>query len=254
MGLLQNILKELNQYQDKVLITPLSQEEVNEIQSKFNKKLPQYFIDYLLSFGLKQNIFYGFLDSVNEFQDLSEFIESEDYFRFGCNSGEDYWLLKFDEKDRAVYEFEYYDYQEIVSLEKTFDDLLIEGWNDFKVKVKSKPIISTKRWYVQFCIDIVDCKSLCLALQSHIGIKILKGEEYVSTSPAMVRKYQGELELFGKKVTFNKRSHSNWESPMLSFDWNESVQQMHTNSEINIIRNALTKSKLQFKMVDYSIL
>ena len=127
MTTIDKILEELEPIKDKVVINPLSKKEIHLIQSKFKKRLPDYYVEFLGKIGLKQDLIWGLNDNISKFKDLGEFIPSENYFRFGDNGGEDYWLLKFDdEKDRTIYEYLYYNDGEIKSLNKTFDELIKE--------------------------------------------------------------------------------------------------------------------------------
>ncbi len=257
MNTIDKILTDLKPYNDKVVITPLSDEEIDQIQGKFSRKLPTYYIEFLKKIGLKQDLIWGLNDGIDRFADLSEFLPSEDYFRFGDNGGEDYWLLKFDdENDRTIYEYDYYCDGIIKCLEKTFDDLLIEGLEDIKHRYEQLTPNNAKDWCVQFSARTGSGKFLVAQLTEHfdLPIKIIKEPTHVETSAAGVKCYEGIIEIDGKEVPLTKQVIKGAGSSNLYFNWKESIQEMQHNSTIKKIDKALSKCKFKHVLIDYGIL
>lgn len=255
MTIIDKILEKLKPYEDKVVVSPLSNEEISIIKSKFKKRIPNYFIEFLQKIGLKQDLIFGINDGVNRFEDLSEFIQSENYFRFGDNGGEDYWLLKFeDENDRTIYEYDYYCDFEIKSLEKTFDELLIESLEDVKSRYEELTPNSAKDWCVQFNVETGSGKFLEKELGKYVEVRLIKELEYVETSPANVKCYEGEIEIEGKRLLLKKQTYKGWNSPSLYFNWQESVEEMKNNSIIKKIDKALSTCVFKHVLTDYGII
>ena len=257
MTILDKILEELKPYEDKVVINPLSRGEVEEIQSKFSKKIPQYFIEFLEKIGLKQDLVWGVNDGINRFEDLSTFLQSDNYFRFGDNGGEDYWLLKFDdENDKTIYEYDYYCDGVIKSLDKTFDDLLLEGLEDKKQRFESLISNGLKDWCVQFSIGTGSGKFLVAQLREHldIPIEIIKEPEYTETSEAGVKCYEGKISIAGKEIRLGKQIIKGAGSSDLYFSWQESIHDMKNNSLIKKLDHALSKCVFKHVLIDYGIL
>lgn len=255
MSTLEQVLKSLDQYHDKVLIHPLTDLEIEHIQSKFQKPIPDFFIQFLKSIGLKQDLVLGVLTSVNRFEDISEFIGSEDYFQFGDNGGEDYWLLRFGEDDDiSIYEFDCHCDFEIRTLGKTFEELLVESLH--RVKIEEDKLVPNERkeWHVQFSIHTNTANELMAELSTCLPISLIKKPEYAETSPAGVICRKGEVEIFGNAIPLKEQSYPSWQSPCFSFNWNESVSKMKSDSEIKAIESALKASGLRYNMIDYGIL
>lgn len=262
---IEKVLEALRPYQDKVLLTPMSEEEIESIQQKFPKKLPTYFKEFLAKIGLKQDFIWGIFDNITRFENLDSFLPSPDYFQFGDNGGGDYWLLKFDEQDKTIYEYDYYNQFAIVSLGKTFDDLLWEGVENVKEHYETMPLNSLKDWHVQFSIDIEIGKKFTelelgkqieQELSQYLNIVLIKELEYVHTVVGGVKKYEGEIEIEGQKKKIKKLSHRDWKKKVsLFFDWQESVEEMQHNSTIKKINDALKKSvfKNSCGLTDYGI-
>jgi hypothetical protein len=254
MNLIDKILKDLEPFKDKILISPLSVGEVDLIQSKFNKKLPEYFKEFLLKIGLKQDLIWGINEGVNRFEDLREFLESEDYFRFGDNGGEDYWLLKFeDENNRIIYEFDYYNSMEIRSLNKTFDDLLVAGIEEIKKKYDDLDSNEIKDWCVQFSVKTGSGKFLEKELGKYLTVKLINEPVFVEESSAGVKCFEGEIEIEGQIKKLKKQSYEGWSNSSLYFNWQESVKQMQENSLIKKIDGALSNCVFKHTLIDYGI-
>ena len=255
MTTVDKILEELKPYKDKVVINPLSKEEIEIIQSKFKKRIPNYFIDFLKKIGVKQDLVWGLNEGINRFEDLGDFLPSENYFRFGDNGGEDYWLLKFDnEEDRTIYEYDYYCDFEIKSLKKTFDDLLFEALEDKIKRFENLASNDLKDWCVQFSIETGSGKFLEKELGKYVNVKLIKEPEFVETSPAGVKCYEGKIEIEGKEVLLKKQTYKGWSSPSLYFNWQESVEKMKKNSTIKKLDKALSDCVFKHTLIDYGIM
>lgn len=254
MSTIDKILQELEPYKDKVITGPMTEEEIAEIRSKFKRKLPNYYLEFLRKIGLKQNLVWGLLDRPRDFMDLEDFLGSGDYFRFGHNGGEDYWLLKFEnESDRTIYECLYYREGEIVSLEKTFDDLLKEACENTKENYDQLPLNSEMGWYIQFSANTGSAKFLVSQLKEHldIPIEIIKEPEFESTSLAGVKSYKGIISIANREIPLSKQVISG--SSTLFFNWRESQEEMKTNSILKKIDRALSQTIFQHTMGDYTL-
>jgi len=254
MTTVDKILQELKSYKDKVVISPLSKEEVEIIQAKFKKEIPGYFKDFLLKIGLRQDLIWGLSEQII---DLGDFLPSEDYFRFGDNGGEDYWLLKFeDENDRTIYEYDFYCNYEIISLNKTFDELLFEGLEDIKKRYDDLPLNDKKDWCVQFSINTGSGRFLVTQLKDKLDfpIELIKEPEFTETSTAGVKCYEGIISINGKRVRLGKQIIKGMGSPTLYFDWQESIKDMQENSFIKKLDQALSNCVFKHSLCDYGIL
>lgn len=247
-SVIDEVLEASKPYEDKIFICPLIEEEVEIIRNKFEKPLPEYFKEFLLKVGLKQDLVWGLCDRVRDFEDLGDFLPSDDYFRFGHNGGEDYWLLKFDEKDTTIYEYEFYNSGEIISMKKTFDELLWEGLESTKERYDVLPSNSVKDWFIEFSVNTSSERFLEKELGKYLNVKIIKEVECVETLPAGAKRYEGEIEIEGKQTTLKKSDSG------LYFNWQEPVFEMKENSIAKKIDAALSKCVFKHAMCDMGIM
>ena len=257
MEIIDKILKELKPIKDKVVINPLTKGEIDLIQSKFKKRLPKYYTEFLSKIGLKQDLVWGLNDGINKFNDLSDYLPSENYFQFGDNGGEDYWLLKFeDERDRTIYEYKYYNDGKIKNLGKTFEELLFEGLEDKKKRYNEIALNDVKDWCVQFSIGTGSGKFLMTQLKDKldIPIEIIKEPNYIETSESGVKCYEGIISINGKETRLGKQIIKGMGNSNLYFNWQETVEEMKNDSIIKKINSALSKCIFKHNMIDYGIL
>lgn len=245
---IDEVLEASKPYEDKIFICPLNEKEVEIIQNKFNKPLPNYYKEFLLKVGLKQDLVWGLCDRTFDFEDLGDYLPSDDYFRFGHNGGEDYWLLKFDEKDKTIYEYEFYNSGEIISIKKTFDELLWEGLESAKERYDILPSNSVKDWFVEFSVNTSNERFLEKELGKYLNVKIIKALECVETFSTGAKRYEGEIKI-EEKQTILKKSDSG-----LYFKWQEPVFKMKENSTIKKIDVALSKCVFKYVMCDMGIM
>ncbi|BDD08609.1 hypothetical protein FUAX_10410 [Fulvitalea axinellae] len=255
---IEKFRQRLKEFDSKVVISPLSEIEVSKIESILERKLPEYYREFLLNIGLKQDVIWGINDRVSDFNPLTNFLpngESKNYFRFGHNGGEDYWLLRSDDpNDRTIYEYDYYCNFEIKSLNKTFDDLLDEAIQNLEANQDDLTENSQKIWAVQFSIDTDNVDLIIESLKEDFGCEIIKEIEKTEVSSAGVICSEGVILINGVELPISKQEYSGWNTASFSFDWNESVIEMNENSLINRIENKLKSAGLKVTLIDYGIM
>jgi len=125
------ILKQLEPYKDKVFFLPMEGSEIDELERRVNCKFPRYFRDFLVTFGLKQDVVWGILESENDFERAANILPDEVrelYVQIGDNGGEDVWLLNTsDHADLNIYEYEHWKEGAIVALDMNFNTLISNG-------------------------------------------------------------------------------------------------------------------------------
>lgn len=240
----------LQPYMDKVVINPLSQAEVSEIQSRFKKRIPEYFKEFLLKIGLKQDLVWGILDATNRFEDLGDFLPSDQYFQFSDNGGEDYYLLKFDdEQDRTIYEYEYYKQGTIVSRNKTFDELLLESFYNLRERYDKFPLKTEKVWWVDISINTSSPSFLITQLQenSDLNIKLIKPPTKNKTETDQQK--PGIISINGTKLPLLKGVYSG-----LTIVFLIPVEEMKENSLINQLDQALKPCVFKHSILDHGFI
>lgn len=251
MTIIDKALKAIEPYKDKVFLNPLSDEEVALIQSNYNKKLPNYFVEFLKKVGIKQDFVWDIIDNISRFDALEDFLPSTDYFQFG-DRAEDYWLLKFDDNDQNIYEYDYYNEGRIKPLGKTFEDLLFEAVDDIKNRYNELIPNHQKDWCVEFHLYTSNARFIEKELSKYLNIKLLKDFNYKENIPND-ESYKGEIEIEGEKIILSKSKFRTGNS-MISFDYREPVNRVKGDSMIKKIDEALLKCVFPHGLADYGIL
>lgn len=252
MKLIDEILMDLIPYKNKVFLCPLNIEEVTELEKIYNRRFPDYYRYFLTRIGIRQDFVFGFLRRKYDFSNVSEFISSKDYFRFGYNGGEDYWLLEFDkENNREVYGYDYYCNGEILSTGKTFDSLLIEALEDIKINHHTRLDNLKKGWHVQFSVNTGSSKFLEKELGKIIEVAVIKEPVRIINKSGEEDFESGLIKICGKELELKKW---NYDGQSLSFNLSEPLEQMKVNSMIKKIDSALEKCSFKHKNIEYGIL
>jgi len=250
--------EKLKEFDLTVVTSPLSESDVIFIESILCRKLPDYYREFLLTIGLKQDAIWGLNAKISAFDPLVDFLpngQSKDFFQFGHNGGEDYWLLRNDDwTDRTIYEFDYYADFEIKSLGKTFDDLLDEAIQQLAANKNSLIANSKKVWAVQFSIATDNISVIIDSLKKEFDCSLLKDVENVQVSSAGVINSKGKIKLQGSEIPIKKQEYKDWETASFSFDWKESVYDMNNRTLVKKIENRLKKDGLKVVLIDYGIL
>lgn len=151
--MIKTFLEQLKPFGSKVVISPLSEQEVRQIEKQLNRALPGYYREFLLNIGLRQDAVWGLNESLRDFGPLTGFLPegpSERFFGFGNNGGEDYWLLNSaGPDDITIYEYGSYCNYEIKSLGKTFEGLLNEAIGQLRENAADLIDNTKKTWAVQ---------------------------------------------------------------------------------------------------------
>lgn len=128
----QLFLKEVAPYDGYLFYKPLTQDEVAELEASISNVLPQYYKEFLLHFGIYQDLIYGLFANKEEWIEQNGYLyeAEQNYVMIGDNGGEDFWLLRTDDtQDRKVYNWVD---DEIEETGFTFDDFLARCLNNLK--------------------------------------------------------------------------------------------------------------------------
>jgi hypothetical protein len=247
----------LKQFQSKVVTSPLSESEVVEIELALNRSLPEYYREFLMTIGIKQDVIHGLIGRFNDFDPLTDFLpegQSQRYFRFGDNGGEDYWLLRNDDlSDHSIYEYEYYGDGEIKKIGKTFEGLLDASYLSLSANRETLISNSRKTWSVQFSIETDDLHEIIQSFRKEFNCDLCREVGNTQVSSAGVITSNGSITLEGAEITIKKQEYKDWETASYYFNWKESIEAMNTNSFIKRIENRLKNDGLKVTLIDYGI-
>jgi len=111
--------------------------------------------------------------------------------------------------------------------------------------------IFNDKWPVQFMIDAKSFEPTLNALNSISKCEIIADFNNHEISPANVHSWNTKMVLFNDTVNVSKMTYSDWELPIYSFDWEESFDDVKTDSKIKKIENAFKQHQIKYKLVDY---
>jgi len=200
-----------------------------------------------LQIGLKQDVVLGVLDSITRFADVSNFIGTDAFFQFSNNNGDDCLLLSFDESDKEIYEYDYYNEGLVKPIGKTFDTLLLESVERISKNYKQLPYNKDKAWSVQFSINTGSLRFLVKELEQYWQGEIKLIEDFGALK-------RGILEIDNKEFEVKKTSYKGGGSQSLVFNIEESVGEMQKQSFIKRLDKVLAKTRLKHTVGDYGIL
>jgi hypothetical protein len=254
----EEFVEKLKEFGSKVLITPLTEIEVANIELVLDRKFPEYYRQFLLQIGLKQDAICGLLDRIEDVNDLAEFLpdgQSTTFFHFAhSHNGEGYWLLRIDDPtDKNIYEYDYPD-SCIRRTDKTFDQLLDESLQQL---TQNKDLLrnnSEKCWIVEFSIAVDNVDVIIGSLKKEFDCHLSEdiGQIQVSSGGTIIS--LGKIRLQGADIQIKKKDHHKWETPKFCFNWNEPVADMQMNSLIKRIESRLKNDSLEVELLDYGIL
>ena len=254
---LEGFSMRLKEFDSKVFFSPIKESEAREIERRLNRKLPQYYREFLMTIGLKQDVIFGLIDKVSDFDPLIDFLpkgQAKNHFRFGDNGGEDYWLLRSDDfSDHNIYEYEYYGDGKIKSIGKTFEDLLSESYSLLKMNKDRLVDNSKKVRSVQFSIDTDNFDQIIQSLRNEFRCSVSREIGNMQVSSAGVITSNGTITLEGIETLIKKQEYNDWKTASYYFNWNESVHEINTNSIIERVEATLRNDGLNVTVIDYGI-
>ena len=120
-----------------------------------------------------------------------------------------------------------------------------------KNSIDSSANIFDNKWPVQFMIDAKSFEPTLNALNSISKCEIIADFTNHEISPANVHSWNAKMVLFNDTVSVSKMTYSDWNLPIYSFDWEESFDNVKTDSKIKKIESAFKQHKIEYMLVDY---
>ena len=117
--------------------------------------------------------------------------------------------------------------------------------------IDSDANIFNNKWPVQFMIDAKSFEPTLNALNSISKCKIITDFTNHEITPANVHSWNAKMILFNDTIDVSKMTYSDWKLPIYSFGWEESFNNVKSDSKIKRIENALEEYQIKYKLVDY---
>lgn len=249
-----DIQLKLEPYKDKAFYFPLSLNEVTNLQKQIGQNFPDYYRQFLLTFGIRQDFVFELFKREEDFADQYKWLPKKlrrDFVPIGGSSaGGDTWLIKSNSEEQKIYELWHEGNGELTELDFSFKELIEKNISELGELFERKPFNKDKNWCVQFSIQTTKETELLKT----INAQQTKGWTDVEVSSAGVRSFETEIELASKKIRLSRQEFKGWQKPIYYFNWKEPAYQIGAGSFIRTLNEKLIKAFKGYKLIDYGIL
>lgn len=258
---IENAINKIEPYNDKIFYCPLNIDEIKLIEKDLKIKFPKSYELYLLKIGLFQDLIKGEMletrsDLALEKTFINEIVRKnpELFFAFGRNGFGDLLLLKDDkENDNFIYKLSH-NSGKITKTKNNFTDF-IEKKIDKAIKdYKKRKLNSEKAWKVQFSFKAENEQVIFESLKKEFEVNKINDWEYVEETPAGVKEFILKFKLNNKELNLHKLEYKDWDLPNISFNYEEPVINLCTESKIDELHSLFNKKDSGYKLVNYGIL
>ncbi|MDR2223888.1 MAG: SMI1/KNR4 family protein [Flavobacteriaceae bacterium] len=252
----QLFLKEILPFEDYLFYKPLTQEEVAELESGISNTLPLYYREFLLNFGIYQDLLPGLFLSKEEWIEQNGYLyeAEQNYVMIGDNGGEDFWLLRTDDvQDRKVYNWVD---DEIEETGFTFDDFLYRCLNN--LKDDSFIQLNNKEKVLRAHLSVSTNQES--ELIDNLGIELIENwEEEVPNFEDMrdylkdqqITVYTINAKLNDSLVSIKKECNQKLNKTVYTFDYTETLSVLRANSKMAVYQSIVEE---QFSNSSFNLL
>lgn len=249
-----NIILKLEPYKDKAFYFPSTNQEIESIEKQIRLKFPDYFRNFLLTFGIRQDFVFELFKKDRDFVDYHSYLPKNIRKHFipigGSSAGGDTWLIKSVSEDQQIYEYIDETQSELTTLDFLFSELIDTNINELRDHYNNKPFNKDKSWCVQFAIETT---KLDLLLKTIEAIQT-KAWSDAQVSTAGVYSEYTEIELATANLKLSRQEYKDWKSPIYYFNWKEPAFQIGVGSFIRALDAKLKKAFKGYTLIDYGIM
>jgi len=242
------IQEQLQDLDNQVFYSGLSEIEIQELQDNLQKKFPSYYYTFLQIFGFQQDFVEGLFINKALFLEHNQSMEDSDelrnYLMIGDNSGEDFWMIRTDdETDLTLYNW--ID-DEIEETGLTFADLIQHALEMRTDKNTFWETNENKYWNVQFEMKTTNENLLfdILGLVKKSNWKVI--DEEISCSSMEVMSHDTLATILRKENTHTK-------IPTYTLSWSEPLLEIKNQAQIKNWENLLSKNLIDYTLSDFGI-
>jgi hypothetical protein len=255
------ILQTLDPYWDRIIRSPFSQQDVDELESSAGTSLPEPLKVFLLTVGLFQDLTHWGASSIQVYESVRELIaarqflcdllpaKNHDLFPFGddgagnmycLSTGGDDWIYLVDHETGKI------------KKGKVFADWLQAVVTKVLRGIGKRIPNEHKVWAVQFSFRDTPYDGLKALLAGAGGFREVDTDWVIEKSAeGAVKSSHRRIELNGQSLELNRQEYAGWSCPMFSFNMRESLANGRESSQIRIL-NRLFKAKCRgYRLVDY---
>jgi hypothetical protein len=259
------ILAPLEPHWDRIIRTPMSDAEIDDLGRRVGLAVPGALREYLAAVGLFQDLTWGTSD-IEMFTKLEEFVSTREFltgllppkyanlFAFGGDGAGNAYCLPAGEDASTRICFVDHETRKVAQRKE------LGEWLEGVVKkalrgIKRRPPNERKAWCVQFSLPGMAFEELMALLRGVGAVKPIDAAWMNSdTSEAEVTSSDRRFELDGETLQARRLEYEGWDGPQLYFDMREPMAAALEKSRIRTL-DALFKAKCPgYKLIDYGAL
>jgi hypothetical protein len=262
---IQEILAPLDPHSDRIIRTPLSDEEVAEIEGEAEVTIPPPFREYLQHVGLFQDLTWGaspfeVLDRPDDIVSGSRFLREllagkhDDLLPFGHDGAGNYFALATDGGE--PYRIHFVDHETgKVSKQKPFEDWLQAVVAKAVKGAKRRPPNERKAWCVQFSLPDLSWEEVRAIIGQCASVRdVDEGWTNRQGKKGDVITSSRRFELEGQTLKATCMEYEAWTGPRISFDVRERLIGGPVPSRIRQLHRLFQQNCPGYRLVDYGAL
>jgi hypothetical protein len=257
----REILAPLDPHWDRIIRTPLSTTEVDDLERQVGLPVPAPLRDYLMEVGLFQDLTWG-TSSIEVYESISQFVSGREFlstllppkyadlFPFGGDGAGNEFCLP--TVGGTPFRIHFVDHETAkVSPRKDFTEWLQSVVAKALRGIRRRPPNDRKVWSVQFSLPKMSFTELMALLGSVSEVKAVDADWVKRSKDGGMISSERRFELNGQRLKATQLEYAGWDGPMLFFDMREPLHGGLAHSQIRAL-NALFKEKWPgYKLVDY---
>jgi hypothetical protein len=259
------ILAPLDPHWDRIVRSPLSADEVDDLGRQVGLRVPAVLREYLMEVGLFQDLTWGasaieVYDSTSRFVSAREFLSTllppkhADLFPFGGDgAGNEFCLSAAEGASGRTY---FVDHERAkVSPRKEFTEWLQAVVAKTLRGIRRRPPNERKVWSVEFTLPAISFAQLSSLVGSVGAVSEIDSDwTNATTSEAGVTSSERSFELDRERIRVTLMDYPGWKAPLLSFNMREPLGAGLEHSRIRAL-NTLFKGEVPgYRLVDYGAL
>ncbi|MFT3704376.1 MAG: SMI1/KNR4 family protein [Agriterribacter sp.] len=251
---IDDILLKLEPYKDKAFYFPSTANEIALIEKQISQKFPEYFKQFLLTFGIRQDFVLELFKREGDIIDNHSYLPQSFKKLFipigGSSAGGDTWFIKSSSEDQHIYEYVHETQSELTILDFSFSELIDRNIIDLRDHYESSPFNKDKNWCMQFSIETT---KLDLLLKTIGAVQTTEWTNSEVSSAGIYCAYT-EIALADKKLKLSRQEYKGWKSPTYYFNWKDPAYKIGAASFIRTLDTKLSKTFKRYTLIDYGIM
>ncbi|TWT31348.1 SMI1/KNR4 family protein [Blastopirellula retiformator] len=226
----------LSQY----IVTPLTLEEIDELESDCQRKLPEPIRQWLATVGAPQNVCYRLPENESRFITMQQWTPAG-YFAFASDEDLDATFVLDDQANVYMLQL---GSKKPEPVSGTFVEYVLAN-------LAPREPIEEIKWHTQLAFQTDEEDIVLRELSEAFSLTDLGGWQYQDTSPAEVITYTNSCVSPNGDVKISRQEYNGWDAPIYYFNREVDIAQIR---RLKSIFRRFEKLNIGFKLIDYGLL